>query len=132
MKYSQLLGIIAALSITAICYMPWVFIAGNNIVVTGLDSGLTDFGRPGLMDIFLSCVCAVLFAVPKIWAKRTNVFIATLNFAWSIRNFILLTTCQAGECPEKQAGLYLLLIVSFTMLLMTFLPKIALPADEKD
>ncbi len=132
MKYSQLLGIIAALTIIAICYMPWVFIASNNIVVTGLDAGLTDFGRPGLMNIFLACVSVVFFAIPKIWAKRANVFIATLNFAWSIRNFILLTTCQAGECPEKQAGLYLLLIAAFTMLLMTFFPKIALPPEEKD
>ena len=132
MKHSQPIGIIAALAIIAICYMPWVFIASNNISVTGLDAGPTDFGRPGLMNIFLSCVCILFFAVPKIWAKRTNVFIATLNFAWSIRNFILLTTCQAGECPEKNAGLYLLLMASFTMLLMTFLPKINLPADDKE
>lgn len=132
MKHSQLIGVLASLAIIAICYMPWVFIAGNNILITGLDSGVTNFGRPGIMNIVLSVAGAIFFAVPKIWAKRTNVFVGTVNFAWAIRNYILLTTCQAGECPEKKAGLYLLLIITFIMLLMTFFPKIAIPEEKHD
>ena len=130
MKHSQLTGIIAALAVIGICYMPWVFIAGNNILITGLDAGATNFGRPGLMNMIFSIVGIVFFAVQKIWAKRTNVFIATINFSWAIRNYILLTTCQAGECPEKRAGLYLLLITTFIILLMTFFPKIAIPQEK--
>lgn len=130
MKHSQLIGIVAALAAIGICYMPWVFIVSNNTLITGLDSGVTNFGRPGLMIIILSVTCLLFFAVPKIWAKRTNVFIAAINFAWAIRNYILLTTCQAGECPEKRAGLYLLLIATFIIQLMAFFPKIALPEEK--
>lgn len=130
MKHSQLIGIVAALAVIAVCYMPWVFIASNNTLVTGMYSGETSFGRPGLMNIFLSSICLLLFAVPKIWAKRTNVFIAVINFAWAIRNYIILTTCQVGECPEKRIGLYILLLATFVIQLMTFFPKIALPEEK--
>ena len=66
------------------------------------------------------------------YLHTNNVFIAAINFAWAIRNYILLTTCQAGECPEKRAGLYLLLIATFIIQLMVFFPKIALPKQKQD
>ena len=131
MKHSQLTGIIAALAVIGICYMPFVVIASEHIVITGLDSGSTSFGKPGLMNIILSVVCMLLFATPKVWAKRMNVFIAAINFAWAIRNYLLLTTCNAGECPEKKLGLYLLLIACFIIQIMTFMPKIKLPKEEE-
>ena len=76
------------------------------------------------MNVVLSSVCLLFFAVPKIWAKRTNVFIAALNLAWAIRNYLLLGSCLLGECPEKKAGLYLLLVAAGIIQLMALLPKI--------
>src|ERR1051326_8515928 len=124
MKHSQLIGIIAVLAVVGICYLPWTYIPSIHTTVTGLDSGSASFGKPGLLSIILSAINLIFFAIPKIWAKRVNVFVAAINFAWAIRNYLLLTTCQAGECPEKKTGLYLLLITSLIILLMTFLPKI--------
>ncbi len=130
MKYSQLIGIAASLAIIGICYMPWVSIESINAVVTGMHTEKTNFGRPGLAHITFSIICLLLFATPRVWAKRTNVFIATINLAWAIRNYIILTTCQAGECPEKKLGLYLLLVAAVVIQVMTFFPKIALPGKK--
>ncbi|CAN5743145.1 hypothetical protein BH10BAC2_BH10BAC2_45790 [soil metagenome] len=124
MKHSQLLGIIAVLALIGICFMPWTFIASKNIVVTGFTSEGTSFGKPGYLNAILSTICLLLFATPKIWAKRTNVFMAAINLAWAFRNYLLLSGCLLGECPEKKAGLYLMLLAAGIIQAMALLPKI--------
>ena len=123
MKYSQLLGIIAVLTLVAICYIPWSYIPEKNIVVTGMSAPGTMFGKPGLMHFVLGVPLVILFLIPKIWAKRINVFIGTINIAWCIRNYILLTTCDT-VCPHIKAGLILSMVLSSFILVMTFFPKI--------
>ncbi len=124
MKYSQLLGIIATIILVGICYLPWSFISEKNIIVTGMSAPGTMFGKPGLMHIVLAAPLIILFIIPKIWAKRINVFISAINLAWSIRNYILLTTCFMGECPEKRYALFLELLLCSFILVMTFFPKV--------
>ena len=130
MKHSQLIGIIAVLALFGICFMPWIIIESQHITVTGFASGNTSFGKPGYLNAVLSFVCLVLFAVPKIWAKRTNVFIAAINLAWAFRNYLLLSSCMLGECPEKKAGLYLLLLASAVIQAMALLPKLPVPVES--
>jgi hypothetical protein len=36
----------------------------------------------------------------------------------------MLSACLAGECPEKQIALYVLVAASAIMMVMSFLPKI--------
>lgn len=122
MKYSNYIGIIAALAIVAVCFMPWVYIPFIQTTVTGMSADKTNLGRPGLMNIILCIVAVALFIIPQIWAKRINIFMSIFNLAWSIRNFLLITQCELGECPEKKSGIYLLLFLSAVLLLMTFLP----------
>lgn len=129
MKHSQLIGVLAVLALIGICFMPWVYIASADITVTGLQSKGTFFGKPGIISISLGLVSAAFFLTPKIWAKRTNVFLTAIAFAWSIKNYIVLTSCMAGDCPEKKAGIFLQLAAAFIILVMAFLPKIELPKD---
>lgn len=130
MKYSQLIGIIACTVIVFICFLPWAYIAGPQITVTGLEDGGSNFGKPGLMNIFLSAICLVFFAIPKIWAKRSNIILATFNFAWAARNFFLLSVCEAGECPEKKVGLYLLVLDCLLILIMSLLPNLKVKINK--
>jgi len=129
MKYSQLLGVIAVIALAGICYLPWSFIPGKNIIVTGMSAPGTDFGKPGLMHMALGVLLLLFFLIPKIWAKRINVFIAAINIAWGIRNYILLSTCYMGVCPQKKAGLFLLLALCSFIQVMSFFPKIKVPEN---
>lgn len=131
MKYSQYIGIAAVAGMILICFMPWSFVADRNITITGMNEAVENYGRPGLVNIYLSSVCLLLFLIPRIWAKRLNVFIAGMLMAWSIRNYILITSCYLGDCPEKKAGIFLLLLTSALILLMSLLPKIALPTEKE-
>lgn len=128
MKHSQTIGIISALIIIILCFFPWSYVASKQLTVSGLHAEGTSFGKPGLFNIITCCVMILFFLLPRIWAKRTNMFIAALNLAWSFRNYILISACMMGECPEKKPALYLILVLSGVIQVMTFLPKIKLPA----
>jgi hypothetical protein len=130
MKYSQQIGIVAVLALAAVCFIPWVYIASVNITITGFNAKGTNFGKPGLAAIVLSAVCVIFFLTPKVWAKRTNVFLSAIVFAWSIKNYLLITACLAGDCPEKKAGIYLQVLFSFVIMIMALLPKISLPEEK--
>ncbi len=132
MKHSQVIGVVAVLAMIGICFMPWSFIPGRDITITGMNEAVKNYGRPGVLHIYLGAACLLLFIIPKIWAKRINVFIAGMLMAWSIRNYILITSCYLGECPEKKAGIFLLVASAAVILLMSFLPKLPLPVQAKD
>ncbi len=123
MKYSNQVGAAASLLVILSCFLTWVIIPGLNIYVTGFSTEGTGFGKPGIMNVFMSAIALVLFLVPKLWAKKTNLFFAGFNLAWAFRNYILVSTCHGGDCPSRQWGLYLLLGASLIQMVMAALPR---------
>jgi len=126
MKYSNYIGAAAAVALIVVCFVPWVYIGYIKTSITGMSTGHTNFGRPGALHIILAVLSILLFSILKVWAARVNLFVVTLNFAWSLRNFLLITQCEYGECPEKRAGIYAIILLSSIILLMGLLPKVNL------
>src|ERR1700712_1009252 len=121
MKYSKWIGLLACVLVVIVCYTPWVYIQSVQMEIAGMySSGQNNFGRPGLINIFCTTGAAIFFLIPRIWAKRTNIFFCGFNIAWAIRNFILLSRCYGGDCPTKKTGLYILVLASAIMLAMSF------------
>ena len=132
MKYSKWIGLLGCVVVVIVCYTPWVYVQSAQLEIAGMySSGKNNFGRPGLMNIFCTVGAAVFFIIPRIWAKRTNIFFCGFNIAWAIRNFILLSRCYGGDCPTKKTGLYLLVLASAIMLAMSFLPDVEIKDDVK-
>ena len=124
MKYTQTIGIIAALVVLICSFLPWSIVVSEQITISGFETEGTRFGKPGLFLNFFTIIAIVLFLIPAIWAKRTNIFIGAIVFTWSLRNYILVSTCLMGECPVKQPALYTLVIASGLVMVMTLLPKL--------
>lgn len=123
MKYTQVIGIFLSLTVIGLCFLPWSIVESAGITIKGMNTAGTDFGRPGLLNIILAVGMTIFFATPTLWAKRTNVFIATFHVAWCIRNYILVTTCLGGECPTKQPALFVLLLAGIILLVCALFPK---------
>ena len=132
MKYSNYLGAALVFMLIIACNMDWVHIDGGRLTVSGLRAAGTNFGKPGLINIISGSIAGILFLTPFLWAKRINLFFCAFNLAWAIRNYILITMCREGDCPEKQTGIYLLMISSALMLLVSFIPEIKINKEEKD
>lgn len=126
MKHSQTIGIICCLCMFSLAFFPWVYIPSLNLTLDGFDGVISDklsFGRQGIVHGFFLVFIVTFFLVPKIWAKRVNMFIAMLNLAWAIKNFLLFATCRP-ECPEKKPALYLLVVFAVIIQVMALLPKL--------
>jgi hypothetical protein len=124
MRNSQWIGAAFAVLVIISCYLPWVYIPGADLLLSGMDTGDTRFGKPGKAQIFLDAWVIFLFFIPKVWAKRINMFMAAFALSWAVRNFILFSRCEMAICPVRQTGIWILVISSTIVLLMTLLPKV--------
>ncbi len=132
MKYSKWIGLLAAVTILIVCYQTWIYVPSVRLEIGGMAaSGKQNFGRPGLVNIIMTTGSVIMFLLPFIWAKRTNIFLCAFNIAWAVRNYILLTKCYAGDCPTIKPSLYLLLLASLVMLLVSFAPDIKVAESKK-
>lgn len=131
MRYMKWIGLLAILLLIISCFLPWVTIPSKNIVVSGVDSTGTNFGKPGYVHFLLGFFFIIFHFIPKLWAKRINLLIVALNVAWAVRNYLIISMCREGECPEKQIGLWLVLVASGLMLIAALFPDIKLKEEGK-
>ena len=130
MKYSQWIGVVAVLVVIAACFMPWAWFPDLQKDFTGFFSEQNRYGRPGTVLIFLSVFEIVWFLIPRIWAKRANIFFAGVALAWAIKSFWLYTACYRGICPSTRVGLFLVLGGTIIAMLATLTPSIPLKENE--
>ena len=126
MKYSQTIGIIAALALIGTCFLPWVHLPQMNMDLSGFHGRVNEnftFGSQWKPHAVLCAILILLFSIDKIWAKRTNLFIGFINLGWAIKNCIVFSLCRFGECPQVKPGLYILVALAVILQICTFLPK---------
>lgn len=126
MKYSNYLGILAAIVLIVACFIPWAHYPDIDKTFTGFFSEQNRYGKPGKALVFFAVLAIILFIAPKVWAKRLNMVITALALAFSVRCYMLFTACYRGTCPEKETGIYLIVITSFVMIIASVLPDLKL------
>ena len=131
MRYMKWIGLAAVILLIVSCFLPWVIIDSQKIIVSGVDSTGTNFGKPGYTHFVLGFFFIIFHFIPKLWAKRVNLLIVALNIAWAIRNYFIISMCRVGECPEKQIGLWLVLLASVLILVAALFPDIQLKEEKK-
>jgi hypothetical protein len=129
-KYLHWIGIAACVTLVACCFLPWVYYADINQSFTGFYSYQNQYGKPGKFLIFFAVLVFVFMFIPKIWAKRTNLFACAFTVAYAIKTFILFSSCYNNYCPQKLSGLYLMLGCTVIMLLTSMFPNVKL-MDKK-
>jgi len=126
MKYSQYIGVAAAIGLIIVSFFPWVYVPSLGLTLDGFHGWVNthlSFGKQGRVHIFFAVVMIVFYLVQTVWAKRTNIFIAFLNLGWAIKNYIIFTICRSGECPQIKPALYMLVAFSIITQIAALLPK---------
>ena len=125
MKWIKWVSIIAALILIISCFFPWVIIQSKNLTISGVDVAGLAYGHYGYFLIPLTVIFIILQLINKIWAKRLNVaigaLIVTISFAC-----IFIFRCEYGECPQKQAALYIMFFSAIIVLIGSLFPDIKL------
>jgi hypothetical protein len=123
MRYSSWFGIAAVLLLVIACFMPWVSIPSKQLVISGIDASGTRYGKPGYLHLLLGFFYLIFTLIPAVWAKRFNLLVVAFNLAWTLRNFLILSMCRGGECPQRLTGLYLVALAGVLMLIAALFPK---------
>jgi hypothetical protein len=123
MKYYKWIGWCASALLILSCFIPWAYYADLNKNFTGFFSEQNMVGKPAMVFIFFGIVCLVLIYLDKVWAKRIHIFLAALNIGYLIKTYILFTSCYNAYCPEKKFGLYLLILSSAVLMIVSIFPN---------
>ena len=130
MKYYKVIGFLASLGLVVSCLLPWAYYPDLQKSFTGFFSEQNIYGKPGIAFTFFAVFSLVLIFINKLWAKRTLIFVAALNTGYLLKTYVIFTACYKGYCPEKEYGLYCLVISSVLLLLVSFFPDMKLSENE--
>lgn len=114
------------------CFFPWVVIESRNIVISGVNAEGTNYGKPGYFNIILTSIVIIFSFFPRLWAQRISLFVAAFNMGWTLRNFIILGTCEAGECPVRKTAFYIFFLSGILLLLSILFQKIKVPHTNEN
>ena|SRR5665213_852006 len=134
MKNYKLFGFLSCVILAISCFLPWAYYPDLQKSFTGFFTQHNIYGRPGKVFVFFSVVCVILVFINKIWAKRTLIFLAALNLGYLLKTYVIFTSCYNAYCPQKEYGLYLLIISSLGLMLISLFPdlKVEDKPDEED
>lgn len=129
MRLKYLLSLLAIILLVVSCFLPWLSFEKQSLVFSGLDemkmilnsTKEINWGRPGYFNLFWAALFLFFLFIGKSWTMWVMLMAAAFNMAWTIRNFVLLPACGGSDCPEREEGLYLLLVASFIMFFAAFL-----------
>jgi hypothetical protein len=125
-------GIAACIVLMVSCFIPWTYHADVNKTFTAFFSEQNQYGKPGKFLIFFGAVILLLMLLPKVWAKRTNLFLTAFLLAYGIKTYIRFTPCYNAYCPEKKAGIYIMLFSTAFMMLGAIFPNMKLMAKPTE
>ena len=115
-KIIHWLGVLACVLLIISCFMPWAYYADIHQQFTSFYSQGNHYGRPGKFLVISGAIALVFMFLPRLWAKRVNLFLCALTVGYTIKTYILFVSCYNNYCPEKLPGVYLMLISSLIML----------------
>lgn len=132
MKHYKVVGLAACALLVISCFMPWAWYADLNKTFNGFFSEGNNYGKPGKFFVFFAVASMVLIYLDKIWAKRVHLFLSALNIGYLIKTYILFTSCYNTYCPEKRAGLYLLIFSSILIMIVAIFPDIKISSKAEE
>jgi len=122
------MGILACVSLIATCFMPWTHYNNINETFTGFHvikfTTGNYYGKAGIPIAIMTSVILLLMLTPKRLAKRANLFLSALLFAYCIRTYIIFTSALFEGEVEKLAGIYMIVVLSIVILLSSLFPKL--------
>jgi hypothetical protein len=120
------LALAACLLLIVSCFLPWAYFADIHQHFTGFYSYQNQYGKPGKFLTLVAIIVFVLMLLPKIWAKRMNLFVCALGMGYSIKTYILFASCYNAYCPELKPALFVMIACTILMMIAAVFPDLKL------
>lgn len=129
-KLLHRIGLIACIALVISCFFPWAYFADIKQTFTGFYSYQNQYGKPGKFLTLIAIVSFVLMLLPKIWAKRTNLFVCALNIGYAVKTYILFASCYDTYCPELKPAIFVMMVSVILMMVAAIFPDLKLKDKE--
>ena len=121
-------GIVACLALIAACFLPWVHYNNINETFTGFHvtkfSTGNYYGKAGITISAITLLIFTCMLIPKMGAKRLNLFLGALLLAYCIRTYIIFTSALFEGEVVKYIGIYLVLFLPFLIMVTAVFPNV--------
>jgi hypothetical protein len=131
------LGRICCVLLIAACFMPWAYYSDATIsteaqrTFTGFYSYQNYYGKPGKFLVFFAALSLLLKILPKIWAKRVDLFISAIAMAYGLKCFFEYKGVYGGVIPQLHTGLFLMLGSLLVMMAAAIFPDLEIVEKRK-
>lgn len=132
MQYSKWVGLASCVILVIACFIPWAYYPDINKNFTGFFSQDNSYGKPGKFLVFFALLSAILIMLPRVWAKRAHIFFAAVFTGYAIKTYVLFTSCYNTFCPQRKAGIYLMMISCFLILIISIFPDIKIRGKKNN
>jgi hypothetical protein len=121
--YSKWVTLAAAMLMVVVCFMPWAYYPDLQKSFTGFFTENNIYGKPGKLLIFFALFNVLAQFSKSVFLKRANLLLMALNLAYAIKSYIVFAECYKGYCPDKQAGIFLMVAAAGILLMTAVLPS---------
>jgi hypothetical protein len=118
--------------------MPWAYFNDPSITneaertFTGIYTYKNYYGKPGKFLVFFAGLSLFLKIMPKIWAKRIDLFLCAIAMAYGLKSFFEYKGVYgAGMVPQLQTGLFLMLGSLLIMMAAAIFPDFRIVERRK-
>jgi len=134
MTWKHWMGLIACVALIGASFMHWTFYPDIQKYFTGFFTEKNYYGRPGIFLSFFAGIGILSYLTRKVWLTRINLIAGGLCMGYAIKSFLLFVSSYDGYVPERQAGIYIMIIAAFVHMVsaMTTVstPKLAAPTSK--
>ncbi len=117
--------------------MPWAYFNDPSIstdaqrTFTGLYTYQNYYGKPGKFLIFFAALSLFLKIMPKVWAKRVDLFLCAIAMAYGLKSFFEYKGVYGGVVPVLHTGLFLMLGSLLVMMMAAIFPDLRIVERRK-
>lgn len=122
-NYSRWISLSALALLAIACTMNWAYYPDLEKHFTGFFSEGNRYGKPAYLLLTLGSLSTLMAFLMPTWAKFTGLLAAGLNLAYAIKTIFSFGMCYVAICPEKKAGIWLMLLSAALLLLASMFPR---------
>jgi hypothetical protein len=121
--YSKWITLLAFGLLLLACYLPWAYYPDIQKSFTGFFTEKNIYGKPAKLLLIFGGISVLAQFLPFLFLKRTNMLSSALSMAYAVKTLIVFSGCYRGICPERQTGIYLMLLSVVLLLLTSVFPS---------
>ncbi len=118
--------------------MPWVYYANDRFIPTEAERTFTGFytyknfyGKPGKFLVAFAAFSCILKLLPKVWAKRVDLFLSAVILAYALRCFFEFTGNYNGITPTVRPAMYMVLFSALVMQAAAIFPDLRIKVKQQ-